>query len=188
MTTIHDTLTKYNWQPQPATQRLIDHLLTDFLGRNATAAVLSAKMSRETGTRFKDWVDHISAPAAELSVARLGEVGYTKQVVGGREHFICELGIFPAIVLNQDEVTRVAIKVDSVSDYLIAHQITRADVQGDPGTQVRMACVAKEDNAELWIVERHGDRSYNTGPADPAKAIAAMRHLEALSTRERAHD
>ena len=49
-------------------------------------------------------------------------------------------------------------------------------------------CAFVSDDAELWVIERHGYRGYEIESFDAKKAIAAMRHLENLCRRPRKGD
>lgn len=181
-----DHLKKFHWEPQPAAQKLVDDLLQGFLALCPEAQTLARRMSLETATRLKDWIDHIHLGDSPEMRQRLSSVGYVSTPVPGAPgNFTHPGAILPAIVLDSKNSTlRVAIKVDSVADFLAAHGLT-SEVLGDPLSQLRMAAAYRAGTAELWAVERHGTRSHEIRPSDPARSIAAMRHLEAFCRRPR---
>ena len=185
-------LAKFNFTPQPAAQRLIDSLVNQFLARCPGAADLSARMSEETGTRFKDWIDHIQVPRTAETAARLKELGFShRPQPGAPECFSHEGAMFPSITLGGPSTgpasgaTRVAIKVDSVADFLAVSQISDAEVIGEPLGQLRLAPAFRGRGTEMWIVERHGTRAFEPAKSNPAKAILSLRHLEAFRRRNR---
>lgn len=186
-----DHLSKFHWEPQPVAQKIVDRILADFLKHSHGAAKLAKRMKDESGTRFKDWVDHVRMPASAGFKAQLKEVGFDSTPVpglpAGCEHFVNPKGIFPTIVLDAKcKYPRVAIKVDSVSDFLAAQQVPLSyELVGEPGGVFRAACAFEEDGYELWAVERHGYRGYEPPRFDAGKAVAALRHLDAFCRRPR---
>ncbi len=186
-TAVPSHLTKFHWEPQPAAQRLVDELIAQFLAANPAASTLAQRMTAETGTRFKDWIDAIFVPASSGVEPRLKEVGYVQKPQPGADRcFVNDLGIFPAIVLVEGGVTRIAIKVDSVAEFLATHQINPSTpIEGEPLSQYRTAKAFPGSNAELWATERHGYRGFAALAPNPGKGIAAQQHLENLCRRGR---
>ncbi len=184
-------LDEYTWEPQPKAAAVVASILTDFLNRCSHAKQLSYRMLTETGTRLGDWVDHIQIPASKQVRDRLLEVGYTPESLPaptGSECLVNELGVFPRVLLVEGKTTRVALKVEFVADYLAAHQISEAAIDGEPLGQFRIARVATGKNCELLVVERHGYLGYLPPVFDPSIAIKAMEHRENLRRRKRDFD
>ncbi len=184
-------LDQYKWEPQPKAAALVASILTDFQNRCSPAKQLSYRMLTETGTRFGDWVDHIQIPASKQVRDRLLEVGYTPESLPapkGSECLVNELGVFPRVLLVEGKTTRVALKVEFVADYLSAHQVSEAAIDGEPLGQFRIARVATGKNCELLVVERHGYLGYLPPVFDPSIAIKAMEHRENLRRRNRDYD
>ncbi|MCC6679241.1 MAG: hypothetical protein IT436_19105 [Phycisphaerales bacterium] len=177
-------LKQFQWEPQPAAQKLINELMADFLARCPDAQALAARMKSDTGTRFADWVDHIETPASDAIRARLKEVGFTAHPQPGRpDTHIHEGAMFPAVVLAPGPL-RITIKVDSVADFLAAWRLDHP-VEGEPGSHYRRARAFSGADAELWIAERHGYRGFEIHPSDPARLLRGAQHLEALRRRRR---
>src|SRR4051794_12804614 len=102
-----DSLTAFHWEPQPAAQRLVNTIIDQFLARNGAAQELARRMKDETGTRFVDWVGHITIPPSHPAVAQLEKTGYelTSTDDGGELRvFRQPRGMFPAIVVCDMEV------------------------------------------------------------------------------------
>jgi len=176
---------QFEWEPQPAAQKLINELVTEFLQRCPDAAGLAARMKSETGTRFHDWIDHLEFPASESLKGRLREVGFTpRPLPGQRDAHIHEGAIFPAVVLTAGPVLRAAIKVDSVGDFLAAWRLDHP-IEGEPGAPYRRARAFTGREAELWAAERHGYRGFEISPAGPARLLAAAHHADGLRRRRR---
>ena len=190
--TAPSTIKHYHWEPQPRAAALISDLLKDFLQRCPGAAELSRRMKHDTGTRFLDWIDHIQAPRTPELRTRLLDVGFTrKPMPGAPDCFVHEGAIFPAIVLDSAPITRFAIKVESVVDFLAAWHITdEQPVEGEPMAAMRRACAFRSPSgdAELWVIERHGYRGFSVPKPDLDHAMLALRHLEAFRRRTRNWD
>src|SRR5205085_10313424 len=119
-------LEAFAWSPQPAAFAFVTSLCDDFLNRCPSAASLAQRMRDETGTRFVDWVDHIRLNRRDPRAQQLNSVGY--QVSGEGDGYTIlsnETGMFPPILV-WDDVLTVAIKVESVVDFLAANRLQRA--------------------------------------------------------------
>lgn len=180
----------WHWEPQPEAQRLIDDLLGTFLGRNSFAATLAQRMTEETGTRFKDWVDSIFVPGSDrANVDRAVAVGFEPDPDARLGHGVSAVyrnpfGLFPPICLIDEDKINVAIKCEDVGDALFAQRL-QSEVIGGPLNQVRWARLDPGRDAELWAVERHGYDHFDQ-PDTPAETrLAARGIVEALRTRRR---
>src|ERR1051326_6562794 len=93
---------QFQWRPQAEAQALVNELLTDFLARCPGAASLSKKISHDTGSRFRDWVDSIQAPRDPALRARLLDVGFDRRATpGATDCFIHPGAMFPTIILDR---------------------------------------------------------------------------------------
>lgn len=176
---------QFDWRPQPMGQALVNELLDAFLKKCPGATMLATRMQADTGTRFRDWVDTIFVPGSPVLHQRLIEAGFTQRPVpGAREHFVHLGAMFPAVVFEPGETRRVAIKVDFVADFLATWKLDHL-IEGEPWSQFRRAKAFVGDHAELWVFERHGYRGFEIAKPDPARSIAAQRHLENFRKRRR---
>jgi hypothetical protein len=183
---------QFNWQPQPAAQKLVNDLVADFHARCPRAAALAEKMKSQTGTRFIDWIDHIEVPRTDALVARLAETRFERKsqwsIDGQFECFANDGGMFPHILVSRGSMFRIGLKVEYVADFLGAWQLgTGSDVklEGEPFGQYRRALAFIGNGAELWVIERHGYRGYALPRSDAGKAILAQKHLESFRARKR---
>src|SRR3954467_7376841 len=69
-------LQAFQWSPQPDAWNFLRAFTEDFLVQCPEAAVLSRRMSEETGTRFIDWIDHVRIPRRDARARQLSDVGY----------------------------------------------------------------------------------------------------------------
>jgi len=187
-------LDTFRWEPQPEVARFYDGIIDDFLRRCPPAAQLAERMLRETGTRFRDWIDHLALPQGYPSGDWAGRLGFVYEGGGADSRLLHPGGIFPPIQAQPAEVLRVFLKVDSALHFLLRNDgvvdvlpegATRIPtIEGLPFSAYRRACAFTGDGAELWVAERHGYTGFipGDGPPDPA---AVLRHHEAFQTRPR---
>jgi hypothetical protein len=182
--------TEFHWEPQPLAQALINEIVDEFLAKCPGAAELARRMKHDTGTRFGDWIDSIESPRNATLKARLQKTGFTRTPVPGAPDCFVHLGaMFPTVMLAATQVTRIFIKVDSVVDFLAAWHITdQHPVEGEPLAQMRRAPAFISDDAELWVIERHGYRGFAVPKPDPDHPLLVLRHLESFRRRTRDWD
>jgi len=179
-------LTAHTWTPQPEPARLVHRLLDECLNHSSFAADLSRRMFEETGTRLVDWIDHFGLPEDDPVLPELSRVGYVHAAVQPRptewEH---RLGLFPRIRSHDGSKRQLAIKVESIVDFLAANGLTGVEIEGPPLASVRVACVARENDVEVLAVERHASLAFDPNPEEEVPLAAIARHSEALRLRRR---
>lgn len=94
-------------------------------------------------------------------------------------------GLFPRIRSHSGTVRHLAIKVESIVDFLAAHGLWNVEIDGHPNASLRRACIAKEDGVELWAVERHASLAFEPYPYEVVPLAELARHLEAFRLRRR---
>ncbi len=104
------------------------------------------------------------------------------------------LGLFPRVrslptSCSINGTTRhLAIKVESVVDFLAAHELTQVEIEGPPFASLRRARVASENGVELWAVERHGSLAFESTLSEGVPLCAITHHSEAFRLRHREFD
>jgi hypothetical protein len=175
----------FEWQRQPRAQALVQELVAAFCVKSAAARRLGERMLHETGTRFVDWVDFVAPPRQELFCDALVEAGFTVGDEDGIPVAKHPAGIFPTIRLDGRRGWSLGVKVESVADFLNVSGFGYARVKGAPYAALRMASVARESDAEFWVVERHGQLGFTPRDVSAAEATAILHHAEAFRCRER---
>ena len=177
------TLNAFDWQPQPEAAAWLNQQVENFLLLLPIAAQFSARLQRETGTRFFDWLDHLVLPATILNQEELRALGYVPQ----QRVFRHQGAIFPAIVLADGGPLRIALKVESVADFALAQSVCPR-LDGAPCAVYRRAKIWFNERAELWAVERHGFSGFATPYQISTDAEVRLHHAEALLLRRRHFD
>ncbi|NND96163.1 MAG: hypothetical protein HKN47_02400, partial [Pirellulaceae bacterium] len=181
----------FDWQRQKPADQLIRRFVDQFCGANDHVANLRDRMVTETGTRLLDWVDHVGIPASEtVDGKRVDEVlrqtgfrGATDR--GSGDWFVHDGGLFPPICLLNDRMSRMAIRVDSVADFLATNQCD-AEIIGRDGAQFRRALVWSNDNTEFFVCQRHGWLRWEPCDIDVDQIMAAKQVLAMFADRQRA--
>lgn len=175
-------LETFQWKTQPEAYAFIRSSADAFLNRCPPAADLAERMGRQTGTRFHDWIDTIVFSATDAIRATLDSVGYVADADGVFRH---PGGVFPRIVLCNKPITRILLKVECAADFSAAWGLASSEIEGEPLSVLRHAKIASTDDAELWIIERHGQRGYVVPATDPKQAMTIERTRELFRTRRR---
>jgi hypothetical protein len=179
-------LTEFSWKPQPETAAFVEKLINEFLAGVPLLRRLAERMKTETGTRLVDWIDHLAIPEPSVTVAELETVGYRPEE---NSVWRSPAGMFPPIRLHQGATRRLALRVESVADFLLASGLFEsAAVEGVAGDAVRRARLVEQNGFELWVIERHGtDRIDEPADGAPSLDLIALHH-EAFRLRWRRFD
>ncbi len=177
----------YEWTPQPEGQAVINELLDAHLAGCGFSRTLARKMSEDAGTRFSDWVDFIAAPDDADLQRRLESAGFTRkdESAPNMKRYEHDGALFPSILLSDVKGVEVGVKVDSVRDFLFTWDLQDVETEGVPFAPMRRACVSREGNSALWVVERHGYVGMRVPEWSDEKTARAIEHLERFMRRPR---
>jgi hypothetical protein len=188
MTTQSDqNLQAFQWHPQPEAAALVHGALDSFVNGSANVARFADRLSDETGTRLIDWIDHIALPADDRIQARLEEAGFAKR--NAELTWQHPAGLFPDVMLHEDRTSRLAIRVESIADFLAAQGLeNHAVIEGRTLRPLRKARIAPHDGVEFWAVERHGYRGWEIKDQSEDELDEVLHFGEAFSRRPRHFD
>jgi hypothetical protein len=158
-----ESLTAYNWKPQPEAEALVTSILQEFLHKVSAARSFADQLSRDAGVRFQDLVAEIelsSLPLDAIGPAALARAGWS---TASESIFQNPHGIFPAIKISNRYGIGVGTKVDDVVDFAATHHLSIENVVGEPGAPYRWAMVANQWGHEWYVIERHGSRPFTFG-------------------------
>ncbi len=138
---------------------------------------LRDRMRAQTGTLLIDWVDHLVAHPRNRS--KLRELGY----IDDEFSMVHPEAMLPRVIIEERNPL-VAIKVDSITDFVAAHGLQYSEVDGDPFSQLRTLFVT----GSLQVVERRGYRGFETGTHTGDSLKKVLRAFEVWKTRRRNSD
>ncbi len=185
MTDATSLVEDFQWKPQPAAANFVQILIQDACQRCDQLRRLSEQMSSQTGTRLIDWVDHIALHPSAVSADQMLDLGFQTDDADDRHAWRHPGGIFPVLLPDDGAEMQVAIKVDSVSDFMVAQKVAGAEIEGAPHSPLRRGQVAMENGVELWAIERHGRRGFDIEDVRPEQILHALHYLEVFSLRDR---
>ena len=174
---------RFEWTCHPEAAAFVAREVAAGLAGNAFAADLARRMAVETSTRLVDWVDHLRIPERGRLRAELSALGFTPRAdaTGVFDH---DGGMFPALVLSRVEGPALAIKVESVADFVAAHGLS-AEILGPPLGPFRSARV-EGVGSTFAAVERRGYRGFEPFPSTLARAgrLTPQSARDTLKARE----
>lgn len=180
----------FDWQCCPEVARLVAKRVDEAVSEVRFSSRLRQRMKDETGTRFIDWVDHICLPLNDPFADRVEALGYVC-AEHGFEHEVWRhpQAMVPAIRLREQATVDVWLKVESVADFLHAHDLTDGAFKDEPAARVQTAIAAGEANSRLAVIERHGTSGFQwvTEVGDEVADVedALAEHRSAFFDRQR---
>jgi hypothetical protein len=154
---------QFDWPLCDQAEGLVLDQLDNFLGRNAFARRLRDRMRDETGTLLLDWVDYLVV--SPIQEDQLRASGYTEDPLGDGPLPVLwhPEAMLPRVIANRqassDFPSEVALRVESISDFMVAHGLT-GELEGSVLTHFRRFLVSHENGTALRVIERRGYRGY----------------------------
>lgn len=179
-------LQAFQWSPQPQAEALIHELVEEFVANHTFARTLKDRIYNEAAVRFSDLVEEIAAYADRPGLSdRLLHAGFLEDDTAGiSDVFVHPGGIFPRIRLVASRRLDVAMKVESVADFIATHDL-EIPIEADPLASVRTAEIVGDSTHTLSLIERHGSRRLVAESFHRPDAIEILRHAEAFRARRR---
>ncbi len=177
----------FDWTPQPAAAKLVHELVDEFCTQSSDIRKLAKQMLDKTGTRLIDWIDHLCLREMPASESELDELNFTIETLDDDTTVLRHGdGLFPAIVIDHEPIPCLAIKVESVCEFLFSHGIPGdGAILGQPLAPIRVANATGDVNCELKVVERHGFCNFAIEKVDAEVVCASLEHRERFKLRRR---
>lgn len=183
---VEQAIGELSWQPHPDAAALIDELLKTFCQRSRDIARFGETLRQQTGTRLIDWTDHFAIPVSARPEDRLEKSGFAAEQRGRHVVWAHPGGLFPQVVVHDLPAWRLAIKVESVADFLAAQGLQDdVRIEGRPMGRVRRARIGTTSGTEFWALQRHGHRGWEPPEPSTKQIAAALAHQEAFWRRRR---
>jgi len=179
---------RFDWPLCYDAENLILSQIDAFLARNRFAKNLATRMQNETGTLLIDWVDHLVVPPPMERIFR--DIGYTEDSLGETHPVRSALwhpeALLPRVLIDRSASSppALAIRADSISEFMAAHGIT-AEPEGEPLSRFRRVLVSEEGGVRLEVVERRGYRGYVPAKLKHDQIEALLKAAELWKTRQR---
>ncbi len=174
------------WECQPEAWAFVCEQLDRFAALNQAIEDWRKQLLEETGTRLVDWIDHFALHIDQSSDEQLDQLGFCQNADASWSH---PKGLFPRIRRPADPISGgasgVAIKVESVQEFLARHDLPSSSVVlGEVGADLCVAEIDSSEQAALWIVERHGNARFTPSGVVDAEQISEGLQLFAERPRD----
>jgi len=185
----------FNWRTQPDAAHYVQSCVERLCARSQDISRWNRLLPSETGTRLINWVDQLVVPRHPTADKELLLAGFEYVREDGVDDVSSWLhpdAVLPVVRMvsergsNGDPPYQLFLKVDSVDHFLKTHRLdSTTPVEGLAGGRCRQACVGTSEQAELWVVERHGWCQYHIPEDTPEQIRQAAGHVDALRGRQR---
>src|SRR5262249_36458794 len=183
---------RFDWPLCYDAERFVLEQIDAFLARNTFAANLAKRMRAQTGTLIIDWVDHLVL--SEGAEPTLRKVGFANDPLGQtstptQSTFWHSEAMLPRAILDRTlpktaQPQALAIRVESLSDFMAAHRIT-GEPEGGPRSRFRRLLVSSENQTRFEAVERRGYRGCVPENVRPEQTDVVLKAHELWKTRQR---
>lgn len=178
----------FEWECQPQAEQWLYALLDAFKGKNSAIAHLEKELWSKTSTRLFDWIDHFTVEGSPSVEHELEQNGFSQEWVMPTYRLFTHTGAKLPSVLVRESTTKhpigIAIKVESIADFLMIHRLNRC-IEGSPFSPYRRCLVAQENNVALLCVERRGTRQVEPIYEAVGSLENYLASLEQMQTRSR---
>ena len=179
-------LEDFEWQPQPKAAQFVQQLVTELQNRLPEMDSIANRLRTETGTRLFDWVDHLALREGRNIDGQLNGHGFLPEEMGDKTVWRHPRAIFPPICIADTDKEHLALKVESVMQFLHAHRARdNAVIEGGPTGQLQRVCFVGNETTELQVVERHGFDGFEIPFGEPDRVNCAMKNGDAFLQRKR---
>ena len=178
-------LLAFQWTPQPAASAWLDAVAGAVLAGSPWVRTFADQLLNACGTRFADLIDTVFLAEGDARLQHALDAGWEPSRAGdGPTVFDQPRGIFPSIAVGGPATPlTVELKVESVVDFLAAHQLTTT-IEGAPCAPYRRSVVALGKGVALSVAERHGTRGYATSGGPDVAAVLAVAESFRLRPRD----
>lgn len=178
----------FQWKCQPAAENFLLNVLGKARKANPFIAELENDLLKHTSTRLFDWIDHFSINYTEQNEKTFQDAGFVIEDTTSTYRVFHHPGAqLPRVILKDQQhgVLEVAISVDSISDFLMTHGISRP-IAGSPFSSYRHCIISTENDASLSVIERRGSLVMEPTCFDPGYLSHYLHAKEIWKTRPRA--
>lgn len=151
----------FQWKCQPKAEALLLDYLEQACKANGALAKLRDDLLKKTSTRLFDWLDHFVIGNAPQRAQEVEALGFEVNQAGAEYRVFHHPGAqLPSIIIQDTpgDVCGVAVKVESISDYLLVRG-QQALIEGSLLSSYRRCVISEDGDVTFWVVERRGTRS-----------------------------
>ncbi len=162
---------RWDWRLFPGAEHLIGRELEQFLRSSPRTAGIAARIEAGTSTRLFDWVDHLILPGNRPGIREFESAGFSidrrESAHGATVLRIPGSTLFPVLISDNENESGLALRVDRIEDFLSVFKGEGA-VEGNPDDPFRRAGILRDNDCQLFVVERHGSAGFTVDPSRDA--------------------
>jgi hypothetical protein len=174
----------FDWQQHAAAEQLCLDLLAGFRQENTALARFEEQLRERASCRLLDGIDHLllhDSPALQERLSVCGFVRSAESAVWQHPG-----ALLPRLVFGEPSGAKagVALRVESIADFLQAHNLS-AEIEGGVLSPYRRAPLGEEGGVALLVVERRGSDGYEPITPPPGYVEGVVSALELWQSRPR---
>lgn len=149
------------WECQPKAEALLLKIVKKCSEKNGFISDFEQELHKHTSTRLFDWLDHVVISYSLEIEKDLEKAGFVSEWATPSYRVFFHPGAqLPRVLLKDHDqsVVGLAVKVDSVADFLMVHRLSGC-IEGSPLSRYRRCSVSTDNGVSLWVIER---RSHHT--------------------------
>ena len=152
---------KYDWKLYQKSEQFLRFHIQEFLKNHLFASQLSNKIIRVTGTRFSDWIDHITLPKTTI-MDEIKEIGFIKhncKTPSDTQAYVVQDSILPPLLFKDSNEIEISLKVDNIENFCKNHNI-QFSINNKPYSPYIKIQINSSKDYMLSVVERHGSKDF----------------------------
>ncbi|MBN1551780.1 hypothetical protein JW979_09940 [bacterium] len=176
------------WQIYSDAESYLRKWLLDSLRSNRQLETLAESIEIRTAAAFFDWIDHFSVGPHSPRIRDLENLGFSSVMNDDTATTLrnTESTLPPVLILDgkPDEWTGLAIRVDAVSNFLMANSLS-VPIEGSIAHCYRRSFLLNESDLSVWIVERRGYGGFDVNSSAEINPKTLWEAIETWKTRPR---
>ena len=175
--------------PEPVAESFLMEILDHALKENFNLRELDQQLQEKTSTRLFDFIDYFSIENKSETENQLKTLGFIQEMTADTYRvFIHPKAKLPRLVISDTDLgTQVAVKVDSIAEYLMVRGVGGL-IEGTPFSAYRRCMMSSDNQVSFFIVERRVFNSIDPVKEDLSQSAAYVISLEQWMSRPRGLD
>lgn len=176
------------WVCHPEAELFISKHVENAIAKNPFIKQLANDLQALSSTRLFDWLDHIIIHPTKEKLEQLKQTGFVLQNEEEPDIFMHPGAQLPRVVCKTLGPEGLALSVDSIAEFIMAHQGSLCQIEGALFGAYRSCLYCSHQDQALYLIERRGTLTLNPTHEKPAVLARYYEALEMWMTRKRDGD
>lgn len=175
--------------PQPEAEKFLLGILNSAMSENRALEELDQQLQSMASTRVFDFIDHFSIKHNKGIENELETLGFIPESATDTYRVFTHPGAkLPRLIVKDQALgIEVAVKVDSIAEYLMVRGMG-GSIEGSPFSSYRRCLISAENQVSFFVVERRVFVSIEPVFEESSRALAYIKSLEKWMSRPRKID